>query len=207
MRTTILICSILLLAYAKQDHCYALALEGGGDKGAYQAGALHEIIKHHNDETVAYDIVTGISVGAINGAGMANFEKGQENEAADFILELWRGLSKDEVYKNWHWGGVVRGILFKTGIYNDSPLIKYLTEHVEAPKRKFLYGLVDAANGKYITMDETEPMDRYINGIVGSATFPGVFPVMDKLDKGKQYYDGGVARVVDIAGAVNYCKD
>jgi len=82
-----------------------------------------------------------------------------------------------------------------------------LAQHVLEPKRRFVYGLVDAANGKYITMDETEPMDRYINGIVGSATFPGVFPVMDKLDEGRQYYDGGVSKVVDISTAVNYCKD
>jgi len=52
MRT--LICSIFILglAFAAQDHCYALALEGGGDKGAYQAGALYEILKHHGDQSV-----------------------------------------------------------------------------------------------------------------------------------------------------------
>lgn len=83
MRT--LFCSIfvvlLLTASSKaaQDHCYALALEGGGDKGAYQAGALSEILRHHGDESVQYDVISGIGVGAINGAHLASFEKGQED--------------------------------------------------------------------------------------------------------------------------------
>lgn len=138
MVSKIAICSVLLalmfVAQAEElDHCYALALEGGGDKGAYQAGALHEILKHYGDERVAYDVITGISVGAINGAGLANYKKGDEVEAADYILQMWRELSKNQVYKQWKWGGVVRGVLFKTGIYDDTPLKEYLMSHVKEP--------------------------------------------------------------------------
>jgi predicted acylesterase/phospholipase RssA len=207
-----LICSILVLALlgvasAGEDHCYALALEGGGDKGAFQAGAMHEIVNHHADETVAYDIVTGISVGAINGAGLANYEVGDELEAVDWILDLWRGLTRDNVIKQWAWGGVVHGLLFETGIYDDTPLEEYLRDHLFEPKREFIYGLTDMASGKYIAMDAHEDFERYFYGVIGSAAFPGVLPAIKNLDEGHVYVDGGVARAVDIASAVNFCKD
>jgi len=51
----VLIFSIVILSFAlaaQQEHCRALVLSGGGDKGSYQAGALYEIVHHHADETV-----------------------------------------------------------------------------------------------------------------------------------------------------------
>jgi len=102
---------------------------------------------------VAYDIVTGISVGAINGAGLSNFEKGDEVAAADFILSLWRGLSRDEILRDWNWGGVVRGIFFETSLWDSTPLEDYMRDHVQEPKRDFIYGLVEAGSGKYVTFD------------------------------------------------------
>ena len=209
MRTFVVVCSILLLAFtakAEQDTCYALVLEGGGDLGAFQAGALYEIINHHADESVAYDIVTGISVGAINGAGLANFEKGDEVAASDYILTLWRGLSRSQVLRDWNWGGIVRGILFETSIWDSTPLQNYLKDHVQTPKRDFIYGLVEMGSGKYVTLNQNEPMDRYMKGIMGSAAFPGILNAINKLDEGKVYLDGGVAYTLDIASAINHCK-
>lgn len=77
-----MILALALTGMAIQDHCYALALEGGGDRGAYQAGALYEIIMNHGDENVGYDVISGIGVGAINGAFLAGHKKGEEVTAA-----------------------------------------------------------------------------------------------------------------------------
>lgn len=133
-----LICSVLVLSlalssFAVQDHCYALALEGGGDRGAYQAGALYQIIMNHGDESVQYDIISGIGVGAINGVYLAQFAKGDEENAAKDLLSLWRGLTQEKVFKSWNWGGIVRGLIFETGIYNNSPLKKLLETSLKAP--------------------------------------------------------------------------
>jgi len=154
----------------------------------------------------AYDIITGISVGALNGAGMANYKKGDENEAADFILDLWRGLTRDEVLKAWNWGGIVRGIFFETSIWDSSPLENYLKVHIQAPKRDFIYGLMETGTGQYTTFDQNEPMDRYMKGVLGSAAFPGIMKAIKNLDEGKVYVDGGVAYTLDIASAINFCK-
>jgi len=131
--------------------------------------------------------VTGISVGAINGGGLANYEVGEEKDAADFIVDLWRGLAKTDVIKDWKFGGALRGLLLEDGIYNDQPLKDFLHEKVEAPKRHFIYGYVDEASGKYITRDDKEGMEDYINGILASSTYPGVLPVIKDLDVGHGY--------------------
>jgi predicted acylesterase/phospholipase RssA len=52
-------------------------------------------------------VISGIGVGAINGAHLAGFEKGNEEEAAKSLISLWRGLTQEQVYKSWRWGGIV----------------------------------------------------------------------------------------------------
>jgi len=47
-------------------------------------------------------------VGTLNGAGFSLFDYGQEKEAADFLLSIWRGLEgKSSIYRNWPpWGSL-----------------------------------------------------------------------------------------------------
>lgn len=127
LRRTILILTLVALALGK-DKCYALALEGGGDKGAYQAGAVYTLAHELPEGQAEWDVITGISVGAINGAYLALFEEGDEKAATKDMLDLWRGLTREEVVVDWPNGGIARGILFKKGIYDDTPLKEYLDE-------------------------------------------------------------------------------
>lgn len=49
-----------------------LVLSGGGEKGAYQVGALRYLVEKGIDP----DIITGVSVGAMNGGFLSQFPKG-----------------------------------------------------------------------------------------------------------------------------------
>ena len=55
------------------QQCIALAMSGGGSKGAFEAGALYGL--YHGVENAGtkfnYDVVTGVSAGAINAAGLS----------------------------------------------------------------------------------------------------------------------------------------
>ena len=207
-----LICSVVLLsllcgAMAELDHCRGIALQGGGDKGAFQAGALYELAHGLEDGEAEWDVVTGISVGAINGIKVAMYPKGGEAEATEEMLELWRGLTRADVLTNWPLGGVVRGFFYKTALWDDQPLIDYLREQIEPAQRKYYYGITDTKLGIYKALDETSDIERYLLGVVASAVFPGVMPVMEDLDDGEYYVDGGVIRPVDIATALNWCME
>jgi predicted acylesterase/phospholipase RssA len=45
-------------------------------------------------EEVAYDVVSGISAGAINGIGFSFFEKGDEKNAVEFLEKIWSNITR-----------------------------------------------------------------------------------------------------------------
>lgn len=65
----------------------AVVLAGGGARGAYEIGAWKAL----NELEYKYDILTGTSVGALNGALML------QNDF-DFAYDLWTNISNEKVY-------------------------------------------------------------------------------------------------------------
>lgn len=66
-----------------------IALSGGGTKGAYEAGfarALQEL-------NLKYDIVTGTSIGALNGALLVQHDE-------DKLIDLWNNMSMNRILAN-----------------------------------------------------------------------------------------------------------
>lgn len=80
--------------------CKALALSGGGSKGAFEAGALYGLVMNDEDKTnYAYDVVTGVSAGAINTGAIAVFKPGDEVNLVQFLSDTWAGINDANVYK------------------------------------------------------------------------------------------------------------
>ncbi len=75
----------------------ALALSGGGARAAYQAGALAGIAERLGDR-VRFPIVTGVSAGAINAAGIAAAPGGFA-AGARALEERWNGMTSASVYR------------------------------------------------------------------------------------------------------------
>ena len=46
-----------------------------------------------DENEIMYDVVSGISVGAINSGGLSLFPKGQEKEATQYLVYVWEGFS------------------------------------------------------------------------------------------------------------------
>ena len=57
--------------------CRVLSLSGGGSKGAYEVGVLQQMAMNFSESEMYYDVVSGVSVGAINASGIARFGKGE----------------------------------------------------------------------------------------------------------------------------------
>ena len=77
-----------------------VVLSGGGAKGAYEAGALCSIVK----KIPQIHVVTGASIGAINGAVFAlEYEKtGDIVGAAETVKSLWSDLGSLFRISPWH---------------------------------------------------------------------------------------------------------
>ena len=145
--------------------CRALAFEGGGDKGSYQAGVFSQFVKMLPPEEVQYDYFTGVSVGALMTAGCAQYPKGQEQNIADFLLNMWSNIGASDVYKEWPIG-IAGSIFFEPSIFNTDPLRNLLKNKITGIHRKFTIGTVDANTGKYkqLTENDLTTVDDFING-------------------------------------------
>ena len=83
----------------KQDKCRILALSGGGSKGAYEVGVLQTFVNFLSPELVKYDVISGVSVGAINSCAFGVWEPGREKEMANYAEFMWRKMQNEKLWK------------------------------------------------------------------------------------------------------------
>ncbi len=130
----------------------ALVLNGGGARGAYQAGVLAGLLEildpqRHPDFSNPFDIICGSSAGAINAAGLA-CKADKPHEAVDHIQQLWASLNSHNIF---HSDPV---LLFKTSLHwlatvSLGWLSPRLREHIphslldNAPLRRLLEDSLD----------------------------------------------------------------
>lgn len=74
----------------------AVMLTGGGARAAYQVGLLKGIAKHFPH--LRFQIIVGVSAGAINAAYLAAF-RGTLAEKADQLSSMWCELNCDSIYQ------------------------------------------------------------------------------------------------------------
>jgi len=209
-RKFVVFCTILgLVAFAAAagTKCRGLALEGGGDKGSYQAGGLKGLIDNLPAEEVAYDVVSGISAGSLNGAVFALYPPGQEKNVTDFLYTLWDTIAKTDVYVDWVPGGVKEGFFEKKGLFNTAPLRTLLDSKVEGKyqERSVYMGTTDMNTGildVYHNLNITQ--DWFINAAMSSSAFPFAFPF--QVWNNHQYMDGGCVLNLNVFPIIDECR-
>lgn len=108
-----------------QDSCKALVLSGGGNNGSWEIGVLYGMIMNGDPTDFEFDVITGISAGAINTGGLVGWPKGKEVEMVEFMSEKWHSLKTDDVWQDWPLGKV-SGALLMEGAVDDAPLLAFL---------------------------------------------------------------------------------
>lgn len=120
----------------------ALVLTGGGARGAYQAGVLAGIAERAGCD-VCFPIITGVSAGGINAAGLAGHRAGFR-DSAEHLTHAWSSLSVDEVFHSnffaltsafARWSlkiGTAGTAPFELrGLLDTEPLRRYLTQMID----------------------------------------------------------------------------
>jgi len=72
-------------------------LSGGGARAAYQVGMLRRLARELPD--LRFDIVTGVSAGAINAVHLAA-HRGNLRESTEDLVRLWSGLTPDRIFRS-----------------------------------------------------------------------------------------------------------
>ena len=175
----------------------AVVLSGGGTKGAYELGVWRAL----NELAVDYDIVTGTSIGSVNGALMVigNYE---------YAEKIWKGMVMGDLMgdpppeknpilqflETFFLPPSQRGDRLIAGSVDNTPFLSFVEKNIDADllmESKVDYGLVTVrVNDRkpfLLTKDQMkkEKIKDYI--IASSSVYP-VFP-MHRID-GNYYIDG-----------------
>jgi predicted acylesterase/phospholipase RssA len=102
------------------EKCYGVALEGGGTRGAYEAGALLALTEFLPVVETSYKIISGISIGAINACACAGFEVGDERNMALHVKDLWNGITSRKLIYSYWFGG----LFYRPSVLNNAAELK-----------------------------------------------------------------------------------
>lgn len=181
---------------------YALALGGGGTKGAYQVG----VIKALKEMGIKISAVSGTSIGAINGAFFL------QNDV-ELMEKIYLNMNFNDVFKDEinvdeskdlldikNIVSVVTGYIKNNGLDN-SALRDLINKHLDLDKvynSREEFGVVTySTKEKSIVRKFKSEMkrDEIIDYILASACFP-IFK--KQRIGGKEYIDGGIGDVLPI---------
>jgi NTE family protein len=182
-----------------------LALRGGGAHGSYEVGALKAFVDNLSPHEYAYDIVSGVSVGSINGALLALHEIGQEKDAVDELIDLY--LTKPFTNFWSFWPMKIIEPFYKTSFVDTSKFYAFIEESLTGRdyKRMLSISSVDLKTGKIVLFDETVPEELRVKSLISSASIPFVFPpvVIDDF----VLVDGGNFMNLDIGDPIDRCRE
>ena len=191
---------------------YAIALEGGGAKGAYQVGVWRAL----EEAGIRYNAVSGTSVGALNGAMMAMRD-------LNMAEKLWKDIRFSQVmsvddttmkrimnrdFENFTQVKealrAIRDVILSGG-FDTEPLRNLVAEHVDEEKLhasgvEFFLSTFSLTDRKELDVDAKELAPGELqNMLLASAYFPAF--KQEKIG-GKNYTDGGVYDAVPINALV-----
>jgi NTE family protein len=171
----------------------AFVLGGGGNLGSIQVGQLQALF----ERGIRPDVVIGCSVGALNGAAIA------DDPSLDGVAKLdtlWRRLAGNDIFPTSKLGrGPWRFVRNGLSAYDDSglrQLVGWLSfntfEEAKLPFWVVATSLREGMEKWFSHGDVTLPL-------LASTALPGVFPPVT-ID-GEDYIDGGVVNNVPISKA------
>ncbi|CDW82507.1 patatin-like phospholipase family protein [Stylonychia lemnae] len=206
--STLLLLNIHNLSAKSKDQCYALALSGGANKGAYQAGVIHGLAHLLPSEEVEWDVITGVSAGALNAGGISVWPVDKPVEMSEWLVGMWMNMTNEKVYVPWP-GGFEEGIFNRSGVFDDTPLLNFVNDVLHSSGkiyRKITVSSVDSNTGQYITSDEDNvPFEELAERLVASASIPFVFP--HRHIKNWTLMDGGTVWNSNLVSAMNRCQE
>lgn len=177
----------------------ALVLTGGGARGAYQAGVLKRLM---GDEGLDYDIFCGVSVGALNVAGLSLCPKGDPRGSSKSLENIWLGIEGNKsIYKKWFPFGLPA--LWRGSIYDTKPLSRLIKQYVNAESiatsgRHVVVGAVSMTTGDYRTVQGNDP--DIVSWVHASCSFPIFFSSVQI--SGETWSDGGLKQNIPLAEAI-----
>jgi len=190
----------------------ALVLSGGSVKGAFQAGAIAEVLARGYVPSAIY----GVSVGSLNGAFLAEragraVARGKAPnwpKIGEKLEKFWKRkiTSFDKIGKKNSAPELAIDILFSDfdGLIDTSPIRTLVRtvikeENLLQSPVSFSAGVVNVATGDYIEADLGYP--NILDYIIASTAIPVLMPI--SMVAGQPLLDGGLRNVAPFKSAID----
>ena len=207
----------------------ALVLSGGGARGAFEAGAIyHLVVQRHCD----FKEISGVSVGALNSAFLAQAERSDDPvqslknlvAQAEELVSVWGSFKgPKDVFKERHLGMLRFGLLKLENLNDFTPLHDLIKNKVSATKlmtgRTVRIGVVSFWDGRYreVVASRTSEAEnkKFLDFVFASSMIPiyGEMPQIqeDPTDTDPalwpQFADAGLRRVTPVSSYFIGCED
>jgi NTE family protein len=184
----------------------ALVLAGGGARGSYQVGMLHELII---EQGLDFQIFRGVSVGALNTSFLAQAAMGsnslsQLQSKVRQLETIWTKKIEGNHSVYYERGGFASLALGADSLYSFQPLITLVKDALSLAQlrqsgRDFQVGTVSLVSGRYEEWPASDPL--FFDKLVASASIPVIFPFVDLKKKKDVLVDGGVRNMTPLSSA------
>ena len=183
-------------------HPLALALGGGGARGALQAGALRALL----EANIQPDILVGTSVGAVNATHLALY--GFTEASLDLLQRAWHdAATADLLPSNYLWL-TVRALFNRFGHQSYQRIYDFFVAHGVSPDLHFgdiegvrLILVATDLNAGSVVLYGTDPHQLVLEGLLASTALP---PWVRPLERnGRFLMDGGVVSNLPIGPALS----
>lgn len=181
------------------EGCNILALSGGGAHGAFQGGVINRL----HDRGAKWDIITGISVGSLNGMALGLFNIKDQTKATNLIKHMWLNLTANDVYR-WNWNPVGDQSLLDSNPLNKT-IYSIAKKYGGVAKRDIIIGSTNLNTGllELFNRNQFNSTERTTKIVMASSAIPVIFPPV-YLDN-NYYVDGGTYSNELIRPAIKYC--
>lgn len=158
------------------------------------------------EQEVAYDVVAGVSIGAINSNTIAVHPIGEEKKAIEELKRFWFDHPIRDLVSLWPYLGPLEAV-YRTGIFNNDKL-RTLIEEVMGEKqyqRGVIWHSTDIRKGEVVVFDEKVDRDMRIDAIISTASVPVVFPNVNT-----EHYtlvDGFVFENLGLTESIIKCRE
>ena len=176
----------------------ALVLSGGGAKGAFQVMA-----EKYAREIKGYqwDVIAGVSVGALNGTMLAMKKYAR-------LEELWQNITEDQVYKGkLNFWALLKIAFGAKSVLDNTPLwnlleAEYQPENIQADLR---VGAVSLQTGEYQMFRPTDA--GFIKAVLASTSIPVIWRPVTISERHVDMVDGGVRNISPLGDVLDSDPD
>jgi NTE family protein len=167
----------------------ALILSGGGARGAFQC-AVEKYAREVKGYT--WDMVAGVSVGALNGTMIAM-------QKSSRLFEIWNTISDNQVYTGgFNLLSLLRIFLGARSFYDNQPLRRLLNQELDLKliQVDLRVGSVSLVTGEYIQFTPKDP--NFLEAVLASTVIPVVWSPLKISEDYTEMVDGGLRNISPI---------